>query len=100
MITEEDAAVTQTRDDHTEDGSAAGGTTRRGFIRECMAWAGTGLVWTVSGGVLSSRALGQAIDPAARAGEFSFAQISDTHIGFNGDVNRDVAGPCGRRWPS
>ena len=26
---------------------------RRGFLK-CMAWAGTGVLWTVSGGVLSS----------------------------------------------
>ncbi len=64
-------------------------TTRRQFVRECMAWAGTGLLWTVSGSVLRSTALGQ---PAAGAGEadFRFAQISDTHIGFGGEANRDV----------
>jgi hypothetical protein len=38
-----------------------GAIDRRGFL-ECMAWVGTGLAWSVSGGVLSSRALGE---PAA-----------------------------------
>jgi 3',5'-cyclic-AMP phosphodiesterase len=60
---------------------------RRGFL-ECMAWAGTGLVWTASGGVLSSRM----VSPAAAetgAESFRFAQISDTHIGFKGQANGD-----------
>jgi Icc protein len=44
----------------------------------------------VNGGVLSSRAFGA---PAAadEKGDFSFAQISDSHIGFSKDVNKDVA---------
>src|SRR5262250_2212801 len=62
---------------------------RRGFL-ECMAWAGTGLVWTVSGGVLSSRVLpAEAADTAA--GNFTFVQISDTHVGFKGEANPDAA---------
>jgi 3',5'-cyclic AMP phosphodiesterase CpdA len=52
---------------------------RRGFL-ECMAWAGTGLLWTVGGGILSSRTFGQT--GANAAAGFSFAQISDSHIGF------------------
>jgi 3',5'-cyclic AMP phosphodiesterase CpdA len=62
---------------------------RRGFL-ECMAWAGTGVVWTATGGILSSRVL-----PAAAAestgGSFSFVQISDTHVGFKGEANKDAA---------
>ncbi len=59
------------------------GVDRRGFL-ECMAWAGTGLLWTIGGGILSSQAFGQR---AARseAGGFSFVQISDSHIGFGKD---------------
>src|SRR5262245_41537374 len=49
-----------------------------------MAWAGTGLLWTAAGGVLSSRAFGQATT-RARTGRFSFVQISDSHIGFGKD---------------
>jgi len=30
---------------------------RRGFL-ECMTWAGTGLVWTMAGGVAASSVLG------------------------------------------
>ena len=65
---------------------------RRGFLH-CMAWAGTGLVWVATGGMLSSQTLGvtraAAQTPAA---DFSFVQISDTHIGFRGEANKDVMG--------
>jgi 3',5'-cyclic AMP phosphodiesterase CpdA len=68
--------------DHNHDG-----IDRRGFL-ECMAWAGTGVIWTVSSGVLSSRAFGQ--NKKARKGELHFVQISDSHIGFNRPANPDV----------
>ena len=80
--------------DHPVQGSrpeASEGMDRRGFL-ECMAWVGTGLVWTVAGGVLSSRALAQPATGQSVAGDFSFVQISDTHIGFKGDANPDVLG--------
>jgi 3',5'-cyclic AMP phosphodiesterase CpdA len=60
---------------------------RRGFL-ECMTWMGTGLVWTMTGGALSSSRLGAA-ESAERRG-FRFVQISDTHIGFKGDANKDA----------
>jgi len=66
--------------DHNDDG-----INRRGFL-ECMAWAGTGVIWTVRGGIASSRAFGA---PGAKAG-FTFVQISDSHIGFNKPANPDV----------
>ena len=74
--------------DHSNDG-----IDRRGFL-ECMAWVGTGVVWTVAGGVLSSRAIGARLldDPPAPGGDFSFVQISDSHIGFSKDPNKDVTG--------
>jgi plastocyanin len=66
------------------------GVDRRGFL-ECMAWAGTGVLWTMDGGILSSRLLGQeAHGQMPMGGEFSFVQISDSHIGFNKDANKDV----------
>ena len=65
-------------------------TDRRGFL-QCMAWAGTGLVWSIVGGVPGARALGPT--RAEAAGEsFSFVQISDTHIGFKGAANPDAMG--------
>ena len=66
------------------------GIDRRGFLK-CMAWAGTGVLWTVSGGVLTSKVLG-AISRRPHTGDFSFVQISDSHIGFNKEANKDVIG--------
>ena len=63
---------------------------RRGFL-ECMAWAGTGVVWAAAGGVLSSRLITEASAADAAAGSFTFVQISDTHVGFKGEANKDAA---------
>jgi 3',5'-cyclic-AMP phosphodiesterase len=65
------------------------GVDRRGFLK-CMAWAGTGLVWTMSGGVPVSRAFASGHGKAGKGGDFSFVQISDSHIGFNKPANPDV----------
>jgi len=75
-----------------ENNLSSDGIDRRGFL-QCMAWAGTGVLWTLSGGVLSSRALGQtpAQGPVA-AGTLNFVQISDSHIGFAKPANPDVSG--------
>ena len=54
---------------------------------KCMLWAGTGVVWTVAGGVPASRLIGSA--KAAESG-FSFVQISDSHIGFAKPANPDA----------
>jgi 3',5'-cyclic AMP phosphodiesterase CpdA len=64
---------------------------RRGFLR-CMAWAGTGMLWTVSGGLLGSTLLPSRTGAAnAERGSFSFVQISDSHIGFSKEgINADV----------
>jgi len=70
--------------------SRGDGVDRRGFL-QCMAWAGTGLVWTATGGVLLSRTLGPAAAAEPRP-DFSFVQISDTHIGFKGEANTDALG--------
>src|ERR1041385_3869005 len=72
--------------DHEHDG-----IDRRGFL-ECMAWAGTGLLWTVSGGVLVSKTLAQIakVGTPLPATDLSFLQISDSHIGFSKEANKDV----------
>ena len=78
--------------DHTRerpDPHDADGISRRRFF-ECMTWVGTGVVWTVAGGVLSSRALAQPATGQGAPGDFRFVQISDSHIGFKGDANPDV----------
>ncbi len=61
----------------------------------CMGWAGTGLLWTMAGGVpvaslLSSGARGA--DAAKDVGAFRFVQISDTHIGFAKEANPNTVG--------
>jgi len=66
---------------------------RRGFL-QCMAWVGTGAMWTLTSGVLK----GMPIEQAARGamghgvgmGGLRFVQISDSHIGFDKPANTDV----------
>ena len=67
------------------------GVDRRGFL-ECMAWAGTGALCVLQGGVLNSFALGDVLRGKYGhvKGELSFVQISDSHIGFNKAANPDV----------
>jgi 3',5'-cyclic-AMP phosphodiesterase len=60
---------------------------RRDFMK-CLAWAGTGIVWSVAGGVPRAMNLGGPA-VAAPADGFSFVQISDTHIGFKAEANPD-----------
>jgi calcineurin-like phosphoesterase family protein len=60
------------------------GIGRRGLLG-CMAFAGAGIVWTVTGGV--PRLLGSA--EAATTDRLHFVQISDSHIGFDKDPNHD-----------
>jgi hypothetical protein len=69
------------------------GSTRRKVL-ECMTWAGTGVLWTVVGGVPKSVSLlGRAEAATAATQSFTFAQISDSHIGFHvKPVNPDALG--------
>ena len=78
------------------DSPANDGIDRRNFL-SCMAWAGTGLLWTLKGGIPESRLFAATMKQDAAAmkkdsGSFSFVQISDSHIGFNKAANQDVAG--------
>jgi 3',5'-cyclic-AMP phosphodiesterase len=74
---------------------AGDGIERRNFLG-CMAWAGTGLLWSMVGGVPTSKLLAQTMKGAAHTADkvedFSFVQISDCHIGFNKGANPDVTG--------
>ncbi len=80
--------------DHITHNHSHDGVDRRGFLK-CMAWAGTGVLWTLNAGVLTSRALAQSNAPAIPgslpAGSLNFVQISDSHIGFHKPANTDVA---------
>ena len=71
--------------DHTNDG-----VDRKGFLT-CMAWAGTDVVWALVGGVPKSYALSSlATMTDVQKREIFFAQISDSHIGFSKEANKDV----------
>jgi 3',5'-cyclic AMP phosphodiesterase CpdA len=69
--------------DHNHDG-----VNRRGFLK-CMAWAGTGALCVLQGGVLKSFSLSDASHQHAK-GDLSFVQISDSHMGFDKPANSDV----------
>lgn len=79
------------------------GIATRRHALECMVWAGTGLVWTLAGGVpRTSGLLGLPAAEAAAPGGFSFLQISDSHVGFDKAANphaietlRDAIGKIG-----
>src|ERR1700724_4185867 len=61
-------------------------------VLECMVWAGTGVLWTISGGVPHSIGLiGEAAAAEPTTG-FTFLQMSDSHIGFDKAANPDVLG--------
>jgi Icc protein len=67
---------------------------RRRFL-ECMAWAGTGTLWTMSGGLMASVSLDQALAAPKHMHKggvkpFTFLQISDSHIGFAKPANPDA----------
>ena len=66
------------------------GIARRGFL-QCMAWAGTGVLWTLSGGLPQAMGLSKALaaEPMATA-PFTFLQISDSHVGFDKPANPDA----------
>src|SRR6266568_5130525 len=70
--------------DHNHDG-----IDRRGFLK-CMAWAGTGVVCVLKGGVLKSYSMSDPRIAKGAKGELSFVQISDSHMGFNKPANPDV----------
>ncbi len=71
-------------DDHGQ------GIARREVL-ECMVWAGTGVLWAMSGGVPHSVGLvGEAA--AAESTGFTFLQMSDSHIGFDKKANPDALG--------
>jgi hypothetical protein len=71
--------------DHETDGPC------RRKVLECMTWAGTGVLWTVAGGV--PRSLGIVGEAAAQAADgLTFLQISDSHVGFDKPANPNVIG--------
>jgi len=65
------------------------GVDRRGFLN-CMAWAGTGVLYALAGGVARGQILDHGDHVSADKDTLSFVQISDSHIGFNKEANQDV----------
>jgi 3',5'-cyclic AMP phosphodiesterase CpdA len=60
-------------------------------VLECMTWVGTGVLWTISGGVPHSLGLiDQAV--AQEASGLTFLQISDSHVGFDKPANPNALG--------
>ncbi len=76
--------------DHHDHNDKSDGPSRRRVL-ECMTWAGTGVLWTVAGGV--PRSLGIVNEAmAAGAGGLTFLQISDSHMGFDKPANPNTKG--------
>jgi 3',5'-cyclic AMP phosphodiesterase CpdA len=72
----------ESRPDHDNEGLS------RRRLLQCAPWAGTGILWSIAGGVPFTLGL---LDEAAAAPSqsLSFVQISDSHIGFHKPVNPD-----------
>jgi 3',5'-cyclic AMP phosphodiesterase CpdA len=68
-------------------------TTRRGALK-CIAAGSAGTLFALSGGVF--RAIDLAHAATIETGTPFFVQISDSHIGFKGEANPDVAGTVRR----
>jgi len=62
---------------------------RRGFLK-CMQWAGAAVVWSLTGGA-GWQLLGSE-KTKTKGADFTFVQISDSHLGFNKPANTDVNG--------
>ena len=74
---------------------SAAGIDRRGLLK-CLTWAGTGVVWSLSGGVPRTIGLiGSAAAAETAPSELTFVQISDNHIGFHLPPNPDPTATLG-----
>ncbi|MGB6446631.1 MAG: metallophosphoesterase [Xanthobacteraceae bacterium] len=66
------------------------GVSRRKVL-ECMTWAGTGVLWTISGGVPHSLGImGEAQAQGSKS--LTFLQLSDSHVGFDKPANPNALG--------
>jgi 3',5'-cyclic AMP phosphodiesterase CpdA len=66
------------------------GVNRRKVL-ECMTWAGTGVLWTISGGVPHSLGI-MAEAQAQESKSLTFLQLSDSHVGFDKPANPNALG--------
>jgi 3',5'-cyclic AMP phosphodiesterase CpdA len=68
----------------TDNNEAKPGKLSRRHALECMVWAGTGVIWTLSGGIPKAlNLLDEAQAAEAATSNFTFLQISDSHVGFD-----------------
>jgi len=69
----------------TDDNEAKpDGKLSRRHALECMIWAGSGVIWTLSGGIPRSlNLLDEAQAAEAATSNFTFLQVSDSHVGFD-----------------
>src|SRR6202166_813166 len=90
MTSHNDTSDKDSRDTVGHDQDDQKGPSRRRVL-ECMTWAGTGVLWTVAGGI--PRSLG-IIDAAVaqEARGLTFLQISDSHVGFDKPANPNALG--------
>jgi 3',5'-cyclic AMP phosphodiesterase CpdA len=90
MTSHNDTSDKGGRDQVGHDQDDQKGLSRRRVL-ECMTWAGTGVLWTVAGGV--PRSLGLVGEAHAQgAGALTFLQISDSHVGFDKPANPNALG--------
>ncbi|WP_454618013.1 metallophosphoesterase family protein [Bradyrhizobium cenepequi] len=75
--------------DRDNDGQDRGVNRRK--VLECMTWAGTGVLWTVAGGVPRSLGMVGSAQAAEPSG-MTFLQISDSHVGFDKAANPNALG--------
>ena len=86
-------------EEHDDSPGAAAPDHSRRKVLECMTWAGTGVLWSIAGGVpyslgLVGEAMAQGTDKAMAkaANSLTFLQISDSHMGFAKPANPNVKG--------
>jgi 3',5'-cyclic-AMP phosphodiesterase len=95
MTSHNDTSDKEGRDKDGRDQEGREGPSRRRVL-ECMTWAGTGVLWTVAGGVPRSLGLvGEAHAQGAGAQgarALTFLQISDSHVGFDKPANPNALG--------
>jgi len=73
------------RDSDRDDG------VNRRKVLECMTWVGTGVLWTIAGGVPHSPGImGEAAAQETKG--LTFLQISDSHVGFDKPANPNALG--------
>src|SRR5215831_20036164 len=74
-----------------DNGIKSNQLSRRQVLR-CAAWGGAGVIWGLKGGMPRAFNIFDSASAADANFDFSFIQISDSHIGFNKEANPDPNG--------